>query len=344
MGSRWRRRTKTLAVAAGIVALITGFVLFPGHVHELTGTSRAGPDPAAGLGGRDPEAGAPAHRGAAPVERSPTTDPGDPPPGDGEPSPCGPFPRFPDETCTGWRHTGVTLRDCPTTITEPGATLDGCRFTGGLEIEAADVTITRSRIEGLVRPRADLQNLRLVDVEIDGTGRIDPSNPDSQLAIGNNNYTCIRCHIHATGRGANLGSNVHIEDSYLHDFPYMNGKHMTAIGSNGGSHFTILHNNLECSVTGCSAALSFYGDFAPISDVLVQHNLLNTTGSYCTYAGSVSSKEYPVGTDIRYLDNRFGKKFRDKCGQYGPVTSWRDGGGNEWRGNAWLDGSGPVEP
>lgn len=262
----------------------------------------------------------------------------------GSDGPCGAFPLFPDETCTGWQHTGVTLQECPTEVTESGVTLDGCRFVGGLKISAADVTITRSRIEGLVQPRDSLQNLTLVDVEIDGTGRVDPASQDGQLAIGSSDYTCIRCHIHGTGRGANLTHNVRIEDSYLHGFPYMNGKHMTAIGSNGGANHVIRHNNLECDVSGCSAALSFYGDFAQVEDVLVENNLLNTTGSYCTYAGSVESKEYPVGTNIRYLNNRFGKKFMPDCGRYGPVSSWSSGNGNVWEGNAWADGSGPVGP
>lgn len=271
---------------------------------------------------------------------------GDPPrtspaPGALAASPCGPFPSFPDASCTGWEHTGVTLRDCPSAVVEPGAELDGCRFADGLYIQAPNVTITRSLIEGIVEPHDDLQNLMLIDVEIDGSGYQDPN---SAAAIGNINYTCIRCDIHDTGRGANLDDNVHIEASYLHDFPNMGENHLTAIGSNGGSNFTIVHNNLECAVYGCSAALSLYGDFAPIDDVLIQHNLLNTYGSYCTYAGSVEGKAYPVGTNIRYLDNRFGKKFRPDCGAYGPVASWLDGDGNVWRGNEWADGSGPVKP
>jgi hypothetical protein len=262
--------------------------------------------------------------------------------GDTGPSPCGPFPSVPDETCTGWRYTGVELRPCPNEITESGVTLDGCLFENGLEVDAANVTITRSRIEGVIQPHGDLQNLKLVDVEIDGTGRLDPN---AETAIGNSNYSCIRCHVHGTGRGARMGNNVHIEDSYFHGFPFQEGFHKTAIGANGGGNYTVIHNNLECSVSGCSAALSLYGDFAPIHDVLIMNNLFNTTGSYCTYGGSVSSKPYPDGTNIRYIDNLFGKKYHSECGIYGPVTSWdSQNEGNVWEGNRWQDGSGPVTP
>lgn len=337
-----RRPVRIALIATAVVVLVSGAIMIPMNV-----------DPASlvesfdrtehGLGSADASGvDAPGSRGVGPESSPPGDSAGQPE--DATSSPCGPFPAFPNETCTGWQHTGASLRDCPSLVVEPGATLDGCRFSNGLEIDAANVTITRSRIEGLVRPRGDLQNLQLVDVEIDGTGKIDPASGDSQLAIGNENYTCLRCHIHDTGRGANLGRNVHIEDSYLHGFPYMDGKHMTAIGSNGGSNFTIRHNNLECDVSGCSAALSFYGDFAPIRDVLVERNLFNTTGSYCTYAGSVDGKEHPVGSNIRYVDNRFGKKFMDDCGRYGPVASWSGGNGNVWQGNTWHDGSGPVQP
>jgi hypothetical protein len=318
------RRTLAVSTVLGAVAvLFVVWLVVPPSTYRSIATG----DPA------EPTGPASAGLAEAPPAASPTPTG---PPG------CPPFPAFPDADCTGWQHTGVELRDCPTEVTEPGATLDGCRFAGGLEINAPDVTVTRSRIEGIIQPHRDLQDLTLIDVEIDGTGPLDPN---AETAIGGSNYTCIRCHIHDTGRGARMENNVHIEDSYLHDFPFQEGFHKTAIGANGGGAYTVIHNNLECSVTGCSAALSLYGDFAPVDDVLIQRNLFNTTGSYCTYGGSVSSKPYPVGTNIRYLDNRFGTKYHPTCGIYGPVTSWDGGGdGNEWKGNQWQDGSGAVKP
>jgi hypothetical protein len=259
--------------------------------------------------------------------------------------PCAAFPGFPDAGCTGWQHTGVKLKDCATTVTKANSTLDGCRFAGGLTVQAGNVTVTRSRVEGRVQGTYltdfSLSGLTLKDVEIDGSGSVDPN---GQAAIGNDDYTCVRCDIHGTGRGANLGNNVRIEDSYLHDFVYVNGAHQTAIGSNGGQHFTIIHNNLVCNSGGCSAALSLYGDFSAINDVLIQNNLLNTTGSYCTYGGSTDAKPYPQGTNIRYIGNLFGKKYGPKCGIYGPVATWAFYAGDVWNGNKWQDGSGEIKP
>jgi hypothetical protein len=260
---------------------------------------------------------------------------------------CPAFPGFPDASCTGWQHTGVKLHtnNCPGKITKPNSTYDGCLFKDGIAVAAGDVTIKRSRIEGIVGQAnstgdGDLNNLQLIDVEIDGGG-----NPDfNQAAIGISNYSCVRCNIHSTGRGANIGQNVTFRESYIHDFVYSNGAHQTAIGSHGGGNYSIVHNNLQCNSNsqGCSSALSFYGDDAQVNGALVQNNLFNTDGSYCTYAGSVQGKAYPHGINIRYIDNRFGKKFGGKCAYYGPVACYEDNPGNVWQGNSWQDGSGAV--
>ncbi|BBH68026.1 hypothetical protein ACTI_47110 [Actinoplanes sp. OR16] len=252
---------------------------------------------------------------------------------------------MPNASCTGYEHTGVTLRSCNGTIKKANAKLDRCRFSGGLTIQAKNVTITRSLVEGRVGATYltdwSLGGLKLIDVEIDGGGGVDPN---GEAAIGSNDYSCLRCHIHGTGRGANMERNVTIRDSYLHGWVYTEGAHQTAIGSNGGGNFTVVHNNLECQSKGCSSALSLYGDFSPIDGALIQNNLFNTDGGYCTYGGSTDAKPYPIGTNIRYVDNLFGKKFGPKCGYYGPVATFEMHEGNAWTGNRWQDGSGNVKP
>ncbi|HYH75045.1 MAG TPA: hypothetical protein VD735_03715, partial [Candidatus Saccharimonadales bacterium] len=252
-----------------------------------------------------------------------------------------------------YEHTGVTLRSCSTTLDTDNAVYDGCLFSGGLLVTAANVTVKRSKIEGIVGAlnygpyTNNLRGLTLTDVEIDGSAYNDPH---GQAAIGLDNYTCIRCDVHHTGRGANFRNNVRIEDSYFHDFKYVSGAHQSGIGSNGGSGSRIIHNNIQCNGvggSGCSGALVMYGDFDPIDDVLVERNLLNTDGSYCTYAGSTgtaSGKAYPHGTNVRYVDNRFGKKYYNTCGDNGPAAAWEYNSGNVWSGNTWLDGSGAITP
>ena len=101
---------------------------------------------------------------------------------------------------------------------------------------------------------------------------------------------------------------------------------------------------------------------------MIEKNLFNTSGAYCVHAPD------SPGRYIRYIDNRFGKKYSPLCAGYNavayffyphdpdlnPVVADRDwkrpdcpvgskraespqcNFGNEWRGNEWEDGSGPV--
>jgi len=81
-----------------------------------------------------------------------------------------------------------------------------------------------------------------------------------------------------------------------------------------------------------------YGDFAQVRDVLIEGNLFNTTWSYCTYAGSLESMNYPQSKDVRYLGNLFGRKYSANCGQYGPVSGRDDSAsGFVWKDNVWAD-------
>ncbi|PRY32044.1 hypothetical protein [Pseudosporangium ferrugineum] len=357
-GAREPRGRMVLAILGALLVMVAGATLFrfigPGTAREPVADARAGAaasSPALPSGTAAPTGAGPSAKpsatpsGSSRPSRAPATRKPEPKSAAGPSGPCGAFPSFPDASCTGWQHTGVKLRTCNGTITRANTKLDGCRFLKGLTIQAKNVSITRSRVEGLVGATYltdwSLGGLKLVDVEIDGGGGVDPN---GQAAIGSDDYTCIRCHIHGTGRGANMANNVRIEDSYLHGWVYVDGAHQTAIGSNGGKNFTVVHNNLDCQSKGCSSALSLYGDFAPIDGALIEKNLFNTDGGYCTYGGSTSAKPYPIGTNIRYVDNRFGKKYGPKCGYYGPVATFEMHAGNEWRGNTWQDGSGEVKP
>lgn len=284
------------------------------------------------------------------------TDPGnggggdDPPPE--EPDPpfeeiCPPYPAFPDENCTGWRHTGVTLSECETDngyIWDSNVSFDKCYFPQALTIYGANVTITRSQIHGTISTHwsnaYDFRGLTLTDVEIEDEG-----NPNAFLtAVAGHNFTCTRCNIHHTGSGIHIGNNAIIRDSYTHDFNYTDEAHGAGIGAGQGhgNNAQVIHNNVQCSrLPGqppiCSSALSLYNE-PTIDNVLVMNNLFNTSGAYCVYAGGSG------GTNIRFIDNLFGKKFHSTCAGYGPVAIFYYNVGNVWSGNKWQDGSGDVPP
>ncbi len=305
--------------------------------------TQPGGDDAGGYAPRD-SAGPPSGRDAGATNGDPVADAGRSPPSS----------TWPQAFNTGYPHglpgdtrppVSLTLHAGNQTITEDGAVIDGWYVTGILYVRAHNVTIRNSHVVGCASGGA-IDNgygpngpTLISDTEIEA-----PSTCGAYASLGNVNFTCIRCDVHGGGSGIRMDGNVTVEDSYVHDLHYKDPAHETAIGSNGGAHFKVLHNNLECNSDLCSAALSFYGDFGPIDDALVQNNLLNTSGSFCTYAGSLPRKPYPHATNVRYIDNHFGRLFKPKCGIYGPVTSWEANAGNVWQGNVWEDTGATVDP
>lgn len=257
-------------------------------------------------------------------------------------------PSFPDANSTGWQHTGVTLHACSLPLVDP--VYDSCLFTGEVNVSASNITVTRSKIVGTVNYRfsdgGSLRGLTLTDVEIDSSTSL------GGASIGNNDYTCIRCHVHGGTRGANVGFNVTIKDSYLHGWYASPGDHITGIGSNGGANNVIDHNNISCDITNdpsgyaCSSALSVYGDDPPGNDNWkITNNLLNSGSSYCMVIAGPPSKPYPY-TNITVTGNTFGNtgaqywsKPDSQCTEFGAISGWTGGATNTWSGNKDIHGS-----
>jgi hypothetical protein len=120
--------------------------------------------------------------------------------------------------------------------------------------------------------------------------------------------------------------------------------------SNGGDGFVVRHNTLSCDVGtpgnastggGCSGGVVLLGDFGPITNVVVDNNLING-GAYCMYAGSSPEKPYPSATNVQITNNRFGRALYSNCGVYGPVTAFTPNAGDTFTGNAWADTLAPI--
>ena len=198
---------------------------------------------------------------------------------------CPPFPAFPDEKCTGYKHsTGFTsesqLTPCKEGdgdedghFTKANAVYDKCLFKQFVRIRAANITITNSKIIGNVAPPAghhanpyDYQGLKLIDVEITpftdaqiaqftapeiANSPVPTSaqnvDPGSEGPIGDGaNYSCLRCYIHHAAKSAGGGDGVKFIDSYVNSITWTEGQHGAAFGINHGVNVEIVHNNLNC--------------------------------------------------------------------------------------------------
>jgi hypothetical protein len=171
--------------------------------------------------------------------------------------------------------------------------------------------------------------------------------------------TCIRCNIHSVGGGVNGWSYIVI-DSYIHDifgvtncalFPGDCISHNGAMQGQTGS-IVIRHSNLVGTYSsastggGMSSALSLYthGDnWGPMSNVVIERNRFESRDAvYCAYGGD-SNEQNP--TNIQFVSNTFVRNAgTGTCGTGGPITAWRQGGGNIWSGNVYNDGQPIAEP
>lgn len=266
---------------------------------------------------------------------------------------CPPFPAVPDASCTGVPPgTTLTQHDGDLYVTTDGAVVDAMEVNGCIFVQANNVTIKRTRVNGWCWTGAisagygEHTGTLIEDVEVNGTAPGD-TNIAGVALIGVDNYTARRVNVHHGGRGFNIGSNVTIEDSYIHQMYGAGDSHNSGIGSNSGVNITIRHNNINCDIGqpgnistggGCSGALVLYADtfgeqIGTIDNLTIEENRFNAgRGSYCLLI-------YNPRTDGTYAvrNNQFGTSFYPDCGQYGPADIIKTQGATLiWQNNTWY--------
>ena len=258
------------------------------------------------------------------------------------PTPPGYAP-WPSPSNTGPRVTPTAVTESLSS-SEAGQVISGVTVNGRLTVQHDNVTVRDVTINGNDTYMLHITNKAdgscptgvLVEyTEINGTNAAENDIPIYMDcgAVFDHGY------VHDVGRTSRLTDNGTVSNSYVvSNRTGGSGAHRGAVGTNGGSNNQIINNVLMCEGVGCSAAIPMYGDFAPVNGMLVQHNLLATTGGYCAYGGSVNSKPYPDGSNVRFIDNHFSTRFFPTCGKYGTVTSFDNGvRGNSWSGNVWHE-------
>lgn len=251
--------------------------------------------------------------------------------------------QFPNASNTGVpAGTTLTPYTGPCTITTPNTVIDAKTVNCGLEIRAANVTISRSVINGPVSTHENSTgySFTLSDSEVRlGRGTV--------TGVGAANFTVLRTEVTGGNRSANCWKNCVVEDSYFHgqNIPLEGDVH--ASGVRMGANGVLRNNTIICDVPntpgggGCSASLTGYGDFAAVENMTVDGNLIGaSTGGYCAYGGSSRGKPFSAdANNVKFTDNVFQRGVTGKCGVWGPITDFDPSRpGNVWSRNVWEDG------
>jgi len=262
------------------------------------------------------------------------------------PSPAGG--EFPNASNTGVP-SGVDLSTYtgPCTITKDDTVIDAKTVNCDLDIRATGVVITRSRINGEINGGEGTgSRFRVEDSEVVNQAR------EACQCIGSDNFTVVRTEIRGGNRGVYCRVNCTVTDSWIHGRDLLTGQHASALRVE--QHATVQHNTLACdwtgslaNDTGCSADLTGYPDFAPITHNTITGNLFasNPTGTgFCAYGGSTAGKPFsgdPTNaTHIKFADNVWQRGANGKCGTYGPITGFdQSRTGNQWVNNKFDDGT-----
>ncbi|WP_157758284.1 DUF4082 domain-containing protein [Cystobacter fuscus] len=251
---------------------------------------------------------------------------------------------FPNASNTGVpAGTQLTPYTGPCTVTAANTVIDSKTVNCDLVIRASGVTIRNSKINGTVSTEENSTgySFTLTDSHVDAGDRL-------VTGVGAVNFTAVRVHVQGGNRSIHCWRDCEIRDSYVHG--QMTDETGTAheSGIRMGRNATIRHNTITCDApdvppdAGCSAALTGYGDFAPVENNLVENNYFpGTTGGFCAYGGSSRGKPYSDSTNnIRFIGNVFGRGSSGRCGYYGAITSFDTSEpGNVWSNNTWEDGT-----
>lgn len=267
---------------------------------------------------------------AAPTSTSATSTPATttPPPSSGG---------WPDATNTGVpAGTTLTTYTGPLTINQAGTVIDGKKITGCVVIKANNVTIKNSLLQTngcFFNVLSDNGNTGLVlqDVEIDGQG-----NSTGDSAVNGSGFTCLRCDVHGTVDGFKAGTNVVIQDSWIHDLVIQGDSHNDGIQSLGTTSLKIIHNRIVLADGATSAVILSTGSASAMKNVEIRGNLLGG-GAFTVYGGYAAGQDVRSRVDnISITDNRFTTVVFPRSGAYGPLTSADPP--VVLSGNLWLDG------
>lgn len=261
---------------------------------------------------------------------------------------------------TGWAPTGVTLTTYtgPSTITVDGTVIDGADINGGLQINANNVKITRSRIRTQGSSPTDggvmavqfgtnatpntYTGLTIEDCEITRSG---PNSLDYGLQLYCGGVTIRRSKIRNLTSGIHFspyGKSCWVEDTFIGELVDISGQdHNDCVIANGGAtNITLLRCRLEVPIAQ-TTPIAAYPEGTPNSYWTVDKCWIDG-GGYACYVGYTVGSEQP-NHHFTFTNNVFGRTYFAECGNLGAVNTgsgnFADGAGNVWTNNTWGGGA-----
>jgi hypothetical protein len=132
-----------------------------------------------------------------------------------------------------------------------------------------------------------------------------------------------------------------VTDNYVHDLGWKSSEaaagredHINGLTMNGGSNVTVRHNTF-LNDRSQTDAVSFFQDFTPVTDILVEDNLL-AGGGYTIYGGA-GGKGPTKNIVIR--NNQISTRYFPLGGYWNWIAYYTaTDPGNVLTGNRWADG------
>jgi hypothetical protein len=186
------------------------------------------------------------------------------------------------------------------TVTEDGAVVDGLDIDGCVVIAADDVTISNSRITCTDSPKARAvrtdetrEGLTITDTEVDGGGVTD-------IGIDVSNVTITRVNVHGVNDGIRLGSNITVEDSWVHDLVRQGELHPDAIQGISAQDIVIRGNaldprDLDAGDLGNAAIMLGSEAGTKLSrNVVIEDNLLNGGNYSINIRADITAEDFTI--------------------------------------------------
>ncbi len=236
----------------------------------------------------------------------------------------------------------------PVNITRDGTVINGVALNGCLYIPANNVTIENSKITTGSNCFTALNvpglGLTVKDTEIDGGNRESGGSGQETYGIFANIGTVTRVNLHGMTEPLNGCHNATVTDSYVHDLFVSSTSHNEDLycGGTSGGFLTVRHNYLA-NQNNQTGTITLFGDFAPVTNVTIDDNLLNG-GGWTLYGGHDSGKKYGThDASIHITNNRFMRTpeagaYWPSGGYWGPIACFDTSSpGNIWSNNVWDD-------